>query len=72
MKELIYNEFTGEFERLSSYSISLQELSDDTSFYYIEGFPSPFPLWEIKMMHLPNGIKIRKINECVWFILKNR
>lgn len=72
--ELIYNEQAGEFEpiRKGTHEVRyLKNMTDETSFYYLEGFSRSFPLWEIKMMHLPQGTRVRRQNENKWFIIDN-
>lgn len=80
MKDLIYNEQTGEFEIAGTNKLVQQESprctqtfsnSCTSTYYYIEGISCPHKMEQLRNMQLPKGTRIRKMLENTWYPLEH-
>ena len=79
MKDLIYNERTGEFETAGTNKLVQQEpprcshtssYTSTSTYYYIEGVSSPHKMEQLRTMQLPIGTRIRKMLDNTWYPLE--
>ena len=80
MKDLIYNERTGEFETAGTNKLVQQEpprcshtssYTSTSTYYYIEGVSSPHKMEQLRTMQLPIGTRIRKMLDNTWYPLEH-
>lgn len=80
MKDLIYNERTGEFEtartnnqvhQKTSECIQTSSHTSTSPYYYIEGISYPHKWEQLRNMQLPIGTRIRKMLDNTWYPIEH-
>lgn len=81
MKDLIYNERTGEFEtagtnkqiqqKPSEYTQTSSYTNTSSTYYYIEGISYPHKWEQLRNMQLPIGTRIRRMLDNTWYPLEH-